>query len=224
MITMPSSDPALSALALPGAAQEQVDNSLGQEDFLQLMIEQFRNQDPFQPMENGEFIGQLAQFSTVSGIGEMSESVENLASSLYASQAMQAAGIVGRTVLAEGSLATLEADGTLAGGVDLPYASSAAVARIFDEAGQLVKEIPLGSRAAGMASFEWDGRLADGSTAEPGRYRVAGAIRNGESESELAAYVGTRVESVALSPDGRGAQISTANGERISFSQIRAIM
>ena len=36
-----------------------------------LMITQFRNQDPFQPLENGEFLGQLAQFSTVSGIAEM---------------------------------------------------------------------------------------------------------------------------------------------------------
>ena len=45
--------------------------SLGQEDFLKLMTTQLQNQDPFAPMENGEFIAQMAQFSTVTGITEM---------------------------------------------------------------------------------------------------------------------------------------------------------
>ena len=40
-------------------------SSLGQEDFLKLMTTQLQNQDPFAPMENGEFIAQMAQFSTV---------------------------------------------------------------------------------------------------------------------------------------------------------------
>ncbi len=41
-------------------------DSLGQNDFLKLMT-QLQNQDPMEPMENGEFMGQMAQFSTVSG-------------------------------------------------------------------------------------------------------------------------------------------------------------
>ena len=41
---------------------------LGQEDFLKLMTTQLQNQDPFAPMENGEFIAQMAQFSTVTAI------------------------------------------------------------------------------------------------------------------------------------------------------------
>ena len=43
-------------------------DQLGQEDFLKLMTTQLQNQDPFAPMENGEFIAQMAQFSTVTGI------------------------------------------------------------------------------------------------------------------------------------------------------------
>ena len=46
--------------------KKQADKSaLGQEDFLKLMTTQLQNQDPFAPMENGEFIAQMAQFSTV---------------------------------------------------------------------------------------------------------------------------------------------------------------
>ena len=38
--------------------------NLGQQDFLRLMVAQVQNQDPMQPSANGEFLSQLAQFST----------------------------------------------------------------------------------------------------------------------------------------------------------------
>ncbi|MGY8841488.1 MAG: flagellar hook assembly protein FlgD, partial [Pseudomonadales bacterium] len=53
---------------------------LGQEDFLKLLTTQLQHQDPMEPMENGEFMGQMAQFSTVSGITEMGESIDGLVS------------------------------------------------------------------------------------------------------------------------------------------------
>ena len=57
----------------PLMKKEEVNKStLGQEDFLKLMTTQLQNQDPFAPMENGDFIAQMAQFSTVTGITEMS--------------------------------------------------------------------------------------------------------------------------------------------------------
>ena len=48
--------------------------TLGQSDFLKLMTTQLQNQDPFSPMENGDFIAQMAQFSTVTGIAEIAKS------------------------------------------------------------------------------------------------------------------------------------------------------
>ncbi|MEE8481945.1 MAG: flagellar hook capping FlgD N-terminal domain-containing protein, partial [Acidiferrobacterales bacterium] len=39
---------------------------IGQGDFLKLMMTQLRNQDPFKPLDSGEFLSQIAQFSTVS--------------------------------------------------------------------------------------------------------------------------------------------------------------
>ena len=51
-------------------------NSLGQEDFLKLMLAQLRNQDPFSPMESGEQLSQIAQFTAATGIQEMQKSFE----------------------------------------------------------------------------------------------------------------------------------------------------
>ena len=47
---------------------------LGQDQFLKLMTTQLQNQDPFKPMENGEFLSQMAQFGTVSGIQGLQDS------------------------------------------------------------------------------------------------------------------------------------------------------
>ena len=53
------------------AAKGNKKTALGQEDFLKLMTTQLQNQDPFAPMDNGDFIAQMAQFSTVTGITEI---------------------------------------------------------------------------------------------------------------------------------------------------------
>ena len=223
MITMPGSDLDLAALAVP-QPQESERTELGQEDFLMLMITQFRNQDPFEPLENGEFIGQMAQFSTVSGIAEMNVSMAKLADSLSANQALQASTMVGRTVLADGNLATLGEEHPLQGGVDLPYATSGGFVRVYDDAGQMVRELSLGTRSSGLATFEWDGSLGNGERAPAGNYRITAGLRNGAEELALATYVGTRVQSVTLSAGGRNAEITTEAGQRVGLSQIKAIM
>ncbi len=223
MITMPNADLDLASLAVPKTGQEER-SKLGQDDFLMLMIEQFRNQDPFQPMENGEFIAQMAQFSQVAGIAEMNDSMEKLAGSLSANQALQAATMVDRSVLAEGNLGRLGENSPLKAGVELPFATNAAIAQIFDERGQLVRELPLGVRNAGLNTFEWDGSLADGEQAEPGSYRIAAVIRNGGIDQPLDTLVATRVQSIMLSNGGRSAQITTESGQQIGLSQVRAIL
>ena len=73
----------------PPPAQES-GGDLGQEDFLTLMISQFRNQDPFEPMDNGDFLGQLAQFGTVNGIEQLNSAFAGLAGSIQSDQALQA--------------------------------------------------------------------------------------------------------------------------------------
>ena len=56
--------------------------ALGQEDFLKLMTTQLQNQDPFAPMENADFIAQMAQFSTVTGITDMGQSLKGISNQL----------------------------------------------------------------------------------------------------------------------------------------------
>ena len=50
--------------------------SLGQGDFLNLMTAQLRMQDPFDPVDNKEMLAQMAEFSSLSGIAEMNDTLK----------------------------------------------------------------------------------------------------------------------------------------------------
>ena len=57
-------------------------DQLGQADFLKLMTTQLQNQDPFAPMDNADFIAQMAQFSTVTGITDMGQTLKGMSDQL----------------------------------------------------------------------------------------------------------------------------------------------
>jgi flagellar basal-body rod modification protein FlgD len=224
MTGISGTDSLLSSLQTPAPAGRKDSKSLGQEDFLALMITQLQSQDPLKPMENGEFIGQMAQFSTVTGIAEMTKSVSSLTEAYNSGQALQAASMVGRTVLTEDSSASLAPGTPLAGAVELPYATQAAKVRIYSDTGQLVHELPLGAQDAGISNFSWDGTLANGQMAPAGRYSMTAAIESRSGDTALATYVASKVASVTLSGNGSGTQLRTDSGASIGFSQIKAVM
>ncbi|MCL4790924.1 MAG: flagellar hook assembly protein FlgD [Gammaproteobacteria bacterium] len=224
MTGISGTDSLLASLQTPPAAVRKDSKSLGQEDFLALMITQLQSQDPLKPMENGEFIGQMAQFSTVTGIAEMTKSVSTLTSAYNSGQALQAASMVGRTILTEDNSAVLAPGKPLAGAVELPWATQAAKVRIYSDTGQLVRELPLGAQGAGISNFSWDGTLANGQTAPAGRYSMSAAIESRSGDTALVTYVASKVSSVTLSGNGSGTQLRTDGGASVSLSQVKAVM
>ncbi len=75
--------------------------SLGQQDFLTLLVTQLRNQDPLNPLDNEAFVAQLAQFSTVSGITEMNSSLKTLTAAATGDARSAAPQWIGRTISLE---------------------------------------------------------------------------------------------------------------------------
>ena len=100
--------------------QKAAKDTLGQSDFLKLMTTQLQNQDPFAPMDNGDFIAQMAQFSTVTGIQEVNNSISQLVEEFDQARIATASNLLGHSVLVPGNIGRADEKGQLHGVLDLP--------------------------------------------------------------------------------------------------------
>lgn len=184
-------------------------NELGQAAFLELMITQMNNQNPLSPQDNSEFVAQLAQFSSVEGL----ERLNNSFNSFMSNNALQASSLVGRSVTVESDTSTLVKGGIVAGSVDLAYPTDDMKVSIYDGAGALVQQIPVGEVPKGEVVFRWDGQNlelngelldweAGDNAAAAGKYRFEiTATQNGKSEA-LNTSLSANVNSVTIGENG----------------------
>jgi len=214
----------LESLGLSKPKQAGIEQKLGQEDFIKLMTTQMNHQDPMKPMDNGKFISEMAQFSTVSGLKEIKDAFNSLATSLQSSQALQASSMVGRKVLVPGSMSTFSEGTPMKGGVELSTNVSDLKIGIMNDKGALVKEISLGDKAAGVAHFTWDGMLSANKKAMSGNYsiRAIGTV-DGKSES-LNTLITDTVQSVSLGSGGQGVSLTLANAGSAGLADVKEIL
>jgi flagellar basal-body rod modification protein FlgD len=202
--------------------------SLGQDQFLKLMTTQMTHQDPTKPMQNGEFLSQMAQFGTVNGIQGLQASFDSFAKSMSSNQTLQATSLVGRTVSTSSNQVYLaETNGHIKGTVDLSDSSPDVSIKITDPAtGNIIRTIDLGSQSAGTVPFTWDGKNDAGKSAtSPGVYKVqAQTLLNGYN-TVLTPNIESRVESVSMGSGTQGMQVNLAGGlGSVSFNQIKQIL
>jgi flagellar basal-body rod modification protein FlgD len=102
-----SNSAAATATATQAASRIPV-RTLGQDDFLKLLVAQLNAQDPMNPQRDTEFVAQMAQFSALEQTRTMQSDIAGLRSE---QQILQANGLIGRTVALQG------ADGSVVTGV-----------------------------------------------------------------------------------------------------------
>lgn len=214
----------LSELGLGQRNPGPVEQTAGQDQFLELMLAQFENQDPFEPMENGEFLSQLAQFSTATGIDELKDAFDGFASTIYSDQALQASALVGRDLLVESDRTRLAADGNgVAGLVSVGGASGSVTVDVVDEAGQLVRSLELGVRTTGDVPFQWDGLTDDGVPAAAGAYRFEARVARSDQVERAPTLLRTRADSVTLGRNGQGVTVNSSQLGAFSLDAVRQI-
>ena len=214
----------IDSLGLSKKEEPKSTGEMGQDEFMQLMLAQLENQDPLEPMEDSEFLSQIAQFSTVEGIDALQTSADQLVGSLQASQALQASTLVGRSVLVPTNSGTLNAGEPITGSIELTSSTPQLMLKITDSSGQLVREIPMGAHPSGQVAFSWDGYSDSGVMMPPGSYGVsAEALIGGETQA-VSAYVATQVESVTLQQGSADPILNLAGTGPMALSSVRQIM
>ncbi len=118
---------------------KRVDNdaeNLGMSTFLKLMTTQLRYQDPSAPQDSSQFLDQMAQFSSLSGIQSMEQSITNAVSGLQSNRLLQASNMVGKHVLVQTDLlATEQPPGVVNGQIGLSAATASLTLKIQTESG-----------------------------------------------------------------------------------------
>jgi flagellar basal-body rod modification protein FlgD len=199
--------------------------SLGQEDFLKLMTTQMTHQDPNNPMQNGEFLSQMAQFGTVSGIQDLQKSFATFSSSIQSDQALQAASLVGRNVSAPGNVGVLAAGGEINGKVNLDSSTpSLQVAISNASTGELVKTLDLKNQSAGDVPFTWDGTNESGTLASPGTYKIsATAAVDGKNVAQTT-DIESKVESVSMASGTTPMKVNLVGANSVDFGKVKQIL
>ncbi len=199
--------------------------SLGKDDFLQLMITKLQYQDPLAPMEDADFVAQLAQFSTLEQMNNIADGIA--ASNQWDFLQMQsinntmAAGLIGKDVKATYSGVYLEGDNSPCVSFTTDQYASRIKLVIKDQSGASVATVSADDVPPGIGSLVWDGCDNRGNRMEDGYYTVTAMATDasGDTFEPHLALVGT-VESITYRD---GAAFLRVNGVELPLGDIIAI-
>jgi flagellar basal-body rod modification protein FlgD len=197
-------------------------DQLGQAEFLELMIAQLKNQDPFKAMDPSQFLGQLAQFGTVSGIQEMQAAFGTLSDAMRSSQVLDGATMVGREVLVASDEVGLQADGSVHGALEVPTGTTALQLNVRDASGTLVRRMTLPT-TSGLNDFTWDGIADNGVRAPAGQYSFEAVANVGGESGSLEMLLASRVNSVTID-SASGLTLNTSTLGSRSLGDVRRVM
>ncbi len=199
--------------------------SLGQEQFLKLMTTQMTHQDPTKPMENGQFLTQIAQFGTVSGIQDLQKSFGEFAGSITSTQALQASSLVGRHVSAPGTQGLLGVGGDISGDINLSGSSPNVNVKVTNAAtGEVVRNMELGAHGTGKVPFVWDGLNSNGVMANPGVYKIEATAYIDGKNTVMETDIKSRVDSVSMGSGANGLKVNLTGLDSVNFNQIKQIL
>jgi len=198
------------------------DNELGKNQFMELMIAQMENQNPLEPQDNGAFISQLAEFSSLEEMQKLSGSVNDFASQYQSTQALQASAMVGRTVLVPGTESPLGADGTISGIIELPESTGSLIVNIYNGSGELVNNFNMGQQVAGSVPFSWDGKNSDGELMPSDQYTIKVEANQNGDVKQVSTLLSANVNSVSIGQGG-GITLNLSGMGAIPLENVREI-
>lgn len=220
------------------ALSKQKGSNMDKDSFMLLLVTQFKYQDPLNPMEDKEFIAQLAQFSSLEQLMNLNTSMEGLTDATNNQQMINATSYIGKNVSVSGNAIGKNTDEKTKEVTiskfryapnDNVVAGSQIIVRDADNNPVYVAELNENKAAGTTYEFEWDGKRNDGSVAPDGVYTVSLALLNSNGESVLAdQVVDARVTgvvnnngSVCLGLDG-GQLILLANVRQVTESEAKS--
>jgi len=213
-----------SAYNSSGSTTKTTGNSeLDRDAFLMLLVTQFQYQDPLNPMEDKEFIAQLAQFSALEQSMQMNESITSLTEEVARQTSINITNYIGKEVSARGyGISKSGSDVSVIQFAGAEEMASCSI-NILDASGTIVRTVNLGSQSSGIHDFVWDGKKTDGSEAPDGTYTVALSGKNSDGEM---VYIDTSVSGRVTGTSSYNGEyyLSLTGGRTVLLSNVREVL
>jgi flagellar basal-body rod modification protein FlgD len=180
--------------------QEETEPSaeMGKDAFMQLLIEQMTYQDPMEPMDNSEFVGQLAQFSALEQMQNIASGIELLTLTQNASTNSQMVNMIGKRVVTTGSTFSVDEDSEnpISLKYDVSGEDTPSTLIIKDSDGNTVRTIEISEVESGINEVLFDGKDNDGNQLESGNYTFKLVGGDGQEVSDVTTYSNYLVDAV----------------------------
>ena len=142
---------------------------LGREDFLKLLVEQLKHQNPLNPLESTKFTAQLAQFSSLEQLFGMNENLQGIREVVSNQDKENLLELIGKTVKADDNTILIKDGNAASGSYVLEDAADVAIS-IYDSNGFEIRKLYPGRQDAGEYDVVWDGKDNSGEMVEDGIY------------------------------------------------------
>ncbi len=199
-----------------GLSNTPANMQIDQQQFLQIITAQMKDQNPLSPSDPTQFVTQLEGMSQVSAM-------QSMQGSMQAQAIMSGTSLIGRSVLAPGTQATLSTGGSIGGAVTAPAGTTQLTVSVQDSTGATVDTFKVTPADSGLTSFVWKGATGTGGTAPAGTYTIGvSATVNGQSQT-VNPMVVNKVDSVLVDPTTNAVDVQTDTGT-VPLSSIVSVM
>jgi flagellar basal-body rod modification protein FlgD len=162
-------------------------SALGKDDFLQLMITKLQHQDPLNPTSDEDFIAQLAQFSSLEQLSNISDAIQSSNQWDYLQMQslnnVMSSNLIGQDVTADFSGVYFDGDNSPEISYTLAQNASKVSFEIRDSSGNLVRTLTDKDVNSGTASIAWDGKDSNGNKVDKGYYTVTATAQDEDGNS-----------------------------------------
>lgn len=211
------------------ALSKQKGSELDKESFLLLLVTQFKNQDPLNPMEDKEFISQMSQFSSLEQLMNLNTSMTSLTDATNNQQMINATSYIGKQVTVSGNTIgklTDTANKTMTI-TEFRYAPAETTAggtlTVRDTANNVVYTEQLAPMSAGTSyTFSWDGKNNLGAVVPDGVYSVNIAMLNAAGEAVLSDQVVDATVTGVITDNGT-VYLNLDGGQLMELANVRQV-
>jgi flagellar basal-body rod modification protein FlgD len=203
-------------------AKAKQSKELGKDAFLRLLVTQLQHQDPLNPMDDKQFIAQLAQFSSLEQMNNIAAGIQRLNQRASDQDMVAAVGFMGQDIVASGDSIAKEQGKISAVDYTLQGTATSLKVFVYDSSGNLVRTDSLSGRSQGKYTYTWDGKDDAGGSLPDGRYRVTFAATDASGGAVLVSTaVSGRVAAVERT-DGTTI-LRLADGRTVSLSNVQTV-